>query len=62
SVLPNKTARTKVSESKNILTKTAGWVTVTPNPPHPRSKTEPTKSRSFRQGKDEKTLPNNNRN
>jgi hypothetical protein len=35
SVLPNKTARTKVSESKNILTKTAGWVTVTPNPPHP---------------------------
>jgi len=25
----------KVSESKNILTKTAGWVTVTPNPPHP---------------------------
>jgi hypothetical protein len=35
SVLPNKTARKKVSESKNILTKTAGWVKSSANPPHP---------------------------
>jgi hypothetical protein len=27
--------RKKVSESKNILTKTAGWVTSSANPPHP---------------------------